>query len=351
MNIGEKIKELRKKNGLTQEQLADRLRISYQAVSKWETGAACPDLSLIAPLTKIFNVSADELLGINDTEPDARYEELKKEFDLTFATEDFVKRQEICETAVKEYPGDMKWLSNLAWTVSNRSFEYKDNEKYAAEQEKAIKLFDTVIKNTADEYLRGNAIDGITQLLGWRGRKDEARQYADMLPERSVRTRDSVMENVLEGDELIRFKQNRINEHFEGMLWDLSLMPNENYSDLIRSLVQVMIPDGNYLEYNHSLYYSDRRAVNHAIKTGENTESILALLEEMKRYAKEYDKILFDAPGIYKFTVPHLSMIEEDAREWIGNQGTRMSDDFKEFLQDKQFDFLRGSKTFQNLTL
>ena len=350
MNIGEKIRELRKKNGLTQEQLADRLRISYQAVSKWETGAACPDLSLIAPLTKILHVSADELLCINVTEPDARYEELKKEFDLTFATEDFVKRQEICETAVKEYPGDMKWLSNLAWTVSNRSFEYKDNEKYAAEQEKAIKLFDTVIKNTADEYLRGEAICGITQLLGWRGRRDEARQYADMLPERSPRTRDSVMENVLEGDELIRFKQKRINEHFEGMLWDLSLMPNENYSDLIRSLIQVMIPDGNYLEYNHRLYYSDQRAVNHAIKTGENTESILALLEEMKRYAKEYDKILFDEPGIYKFTVPHLSMIEEDTREWIGNQGTRMSDEFKEFLQDKQFDFLRGSKAFQNLT-
>ena len=349
MNIGEKIKELRKKNGLTQEQLADRLRISYQAVSKWETGAACPDLSLIAPLTKILHVSADELLCINDTEPDARYEELKKEFDLTFATEDFVKRQQICETAVKEYPGDMKWLSNLAWTVSNRSFEHEDNETFAAEQEKAIKLFDTVIKNTADEYLRGEAINGITQLLGWRGRRDEARQYAEMLPERRPMTRDGVMENVLEGDELIRFKQNRLNEHFEGMLWDLSLMPNENYSDLIRSLVQVMIPDGNYLEYNHRLYYSDRRAVNHAIKTGENTESILVLLEEMKRYAKEYDKILFDAPGIYKFTVPHLSMIEEDTREWIGNQGTRMSDDFKEYLSKEEFNPLHGNEKFQKL--
>ncbi len=60
MNIGEKIKKLRKKNGMTQEQLADRLRISYQAVSKWETGAACPDLSLIAPLTKILHVTAGE---------------------------------------------------------------------------------------------------------------------------------------------------------------------------------------------------------------------------------------------------------------------------------------------------
>ena len=97
MNIGEKIKELRKKNGLTQEKLADCLCVSYQAVSKWENGAASPDLSLIAPLTRILHVTADELLGIGEAEPDARYEELKKEYDLTFATEDSKRRQDICQ--------------------------------------------------------------------------------------------------------------------------------------------------------------------------------------------------------------------------------------------------------------
>ena len=61
MNIGKKIKELRKKNDFTQEKLADYLCVSYQAVSKWETGISSPDLSLIAPLTKLFHVSADEL--------------------------------------------------------------------------------------------------------------------------------------------------------------------------------------------------------------------------------------------------------------------------------------------------
>ena len=42
-NIGQKIKELRKKNDLTQEKLADYLGVSYQAVSKWETGVNTPD--------------------------------------------------------------------------------------------------------------------------------------------------------------------------------------------------------------------------------------------------------------------------------------------------------------------
>lgn len=157
------------------------------------------------------------------------------------------------------------------------------------------------------------------------------------------------MENVLEGDELLRYKQNRLNVNFEGILLELSLMPDWNYSDLIHRLVQVMIPDGNYLEYNHSLYYSDRSAVNRAIKTGEDKETILTLLEEMKHYSREYDRILFDAPGIYKYTVPHLCMVEEDTREWIGNQGTRMSDEFEEYLSQEEFGFLRSNERFQRL--
>lgn len=62
-NIGQKIKELRRKNDLTQEKLADSLGVSYQAVSKWETGVSSPDLSLIVPLARLFEVTTDELLG------------------------------------------------------------------------------------------------------------------------------------------------------------------------------------------------------------------------------------------------------------------------------------------------
>ena len=62
--IGQKIKTLRKKADLTQEGLAELLGVSAQAVSKWEVGQASPDLALIAPLCRVFGVTADELLGI-----------------------------------------------------------------------------------------------------------------------------------------------------------------------------------------------------------------------------------------------------------------------------------------------
>ncbi|MBP3348023.1 MAG: helix-turn-helix transcriptional regulator, partial [Clostridia bacterium] len=50
---------------MTHEDLAEMLSISSQAVSRWETDAAMPDISLIAPLCSIFDISADELLGID----------------------------------------------------------------------------------------------------------------------------------------------------------------------------------------------------------------------------------------------------------------------------------------------
>ena len=68
MTIGERIKALRKQNGMTQEKLAEHLCVSYQAVSKWERDLTTPDLSLIAPLTRILHISADELLGITESD-------------------------------------------------------------------------------------------------------------------------------------------------------------------------------------------------------------------------------------------------------------------------------------------
>lgn len=349
-SIGDRIKEYRLKNRMTQEQLAACLNVTYQTVSKWETGVSSPDLSLIVPITKIFHISADELLGINDVESDKRYDELQKAYDHTYKTEDFAERQRICEVAVSEYPGDMRWLINLAWVVSNRSFEYGYHDRYVAEQEKAIKLFDAVIKNCKDDLIRGEAIQGITQLLGWRGRKDEARKYAEMLPERTMISRDAVLEDVLEGDELILFKQKRIKDHIHGVLYDLSLMP-EVYTDLIRNIINILIPDGNYIEYNHNLYYAVRRQITYILKHEPNAseDRICNLLTELKSYAKAYDEIVFKKPGIYKYTVPWFDHIEEDTREWFGNEGETMMQDFYRYLEEAQFDYLRNHKTFLNL--
>ena len=61
--LGSSIMRLRKENDLTQEQLASGLGITYQAVSKWETGVSCPDIAMLPLLADVFGVSIDELFG------------------------------------------------------------------------------------------------------------------------------------------------------------------------------------------------------------------------------------------------------------------------------------------------
>ncbi len=61
--IGSNIRRLRMAHGLTQRGLAHHLKVSVQAVSKWERGCAYPDLTLLVPIAKLFSVSIDELFG------------------------------------------------------------------------------------------------------------------------------------------------------------------------------------------------------------------------------------------------------------------------------------------------
>ena len=61
MEIGEKISKLRKKNNLSQEELAEKVGVARQTISKWELGETSPDLKQSKELSKIFNVSLDEL--------------------------------------------------------------------------------------------------------------------------------------------------------------------------------------------------------------------------------------------------------------------------------------------------
>ena len=60
--LGERIAEKRKKKGLTQEELADKLGVSAQAVSKWENDISCPDIMTLPNLSDRLGISIDELL-------------------------------------------------------------------------------------------------------------------------------------------------------------------------------------------------------------------------------------------------------------------------------------------------
>ena len=71
MKLHEKVYYCRKKAGYSQEEMADKVGVSRQAVSKWETGEAVPELAKFSAIAKLFNVTTDWLLKDDDSEPEA----------------------------------------------------------------------------------------------------------------------------------------------------------------------------------------------------------------------------------------------------------------------------------------
>ena len=66
--VGKLIFGLRKEKGMTQKQLADALNISDKAISKWERGLGCPDVSLLRKLSEVLNINIEKIL-LGDLEP------------------------------------------------------------------------------------------------------------------------------------------------------------------------------------------------------------------------------------------------------------------------------------------
>lgn len=121
MNIGEKLYELRKGKNLSQEEVAEKLNVTRQTVSKWETNQSSPDFDKILPICELFEISTEELItGKKTKEKNNENEEMKKDVkeekeNLT-RDEIRIKSAEIVSTLVFLYILDIVILVlSIAW--------------------------------------------------------------------------------------------------------------------------------------------------------------------------------------------------------------------------------------------
>lgn len=78
MTLGEKLKDIRKRFGLSQEKLANMLNVSRQAITKWENDTGIPDISNLQEISKVFGITVDYLLNNQNRLPALS---MKKELD------------------------------------------------------------------------------------------------------------------------------------------------------------------------------------------------------------------------------------------------------------------------------
>jgi len=119
MNIkmGEKIKQLRARDGRKQEDLANALGVSPQAISRWEAIGGYPDMELIPAIANYFNISIDELFGYSKDRGDKLKAILSKADKAIGENGDLTECVEMLRAAIEEFPSEPKLYMNLGFAL------------------------------------------------------------------------------------------------------------------------------------------------------------------------------------------------------------------------------------------
>ena len=172
IKLGEKIKCLRKRRNISQEVLADYLGVTFQAVSKWETGTAMPDIVLIPAMASFFGVSTDELFDYDRLESEKKVDELCGEA-MKYIPSDRAKAEEMLREGLRRFPGNDVILICLLYVIDvpERADEVISLCKSMLESVSDISIKYDVVRilacayKTAGDYSRAkDAIEQIPEL-------------------------------------------------------------------------------------------------------------------------------------------------------------------------------------------
>ncbi len=171
INIGNKIRTLRKKQGINQEQLAERIGVSFQAVSKWENDIAMPDITLVPVIAQYFGVSIDELLSYDSAEKDEEIERIVYEAAECRET-DPEKGRAILEEGLNKYPENDILLNNLLYVIN-----------YSKNPDETIALASRLIDKTDSGEVRYDALRFLAYACNAKGDTEGAIKALEQVPE------------------------------------------------------------------------------------------------------------------------------------------------------------------------
>ncbi len=179
MEIGTIIKKYRRQRDMTQEQLAEYLRVSVSAVSQWESGKTAPDLSLIPAICHLFGISADELLGINLEQKEQRISDIETQACQYSSRGQLREAADILEAGLREYPDSYGIIYDLMYVCFN---QYCGNHDCLHELDEAIRLANRILEGCTLDGYREAAKQVLCYSYESKGELDKALEIAQNLP-------------------------------------------------------------------------------------------------------------------------------------------------------------------------
>ena len=364
LKLSAKIKELRLRDGRTQEELAAAVGVTAQAVSRWEKEICCPDMELIPSIANYFHVSIDELFGYENDRVrkiDAIINKIDSFGIRARGDDDWVDEcVNILREGLAEFPGNEKLLITLAETLWEAGWrrhgefggygEYGgyddegyilycyDRERKNTYWSECAKICEQLIENCKDNSVFTRAVAIIVPLYRIYGDYERAISYANRMPDLK-KCRDYLLTEATDGKLNARytgeFLLHTAREFANQLIYNLISNRNLYETDVPMKKVEgaiaifdLICDDGNYGLYNDMLIKMNLYLSRLQWERGYHDEAF-ASLDKAMDHAKALERIIGKTE--HRYTAPLVSNVVDPVRpapEGFDGIAHQLSDDW-----------------------
>lgn len=337
VKLGEKIRELRRRDGRTQEALAEAVGVTSQAVSRWESGGSYPDVEIMPAIANYFNVTIDELFGYTNNR-ERKIDEIIRRVDAFHikirGDDEWVEDcLAILREGLAEFPQNDRLLITLAETLSeagwrrHREWLYYDDAGYIQHDydrhrkneywTEAVKICENLIGTAKDNTIVTKAISILVLLYRNLGETSKAIAYAERMPE--LKNSREVMlaaasDGKWEAEYIGALLLEMAGKFAEQMVYGLIANRHHYKSDMpiakIRGAIEIfslVCDDGNFGQYHSDLVDLYLYLSRIQWERGYHDDAFESLNKALDN-ARELEKLLDG--GEHYFTAPLVSLVK-----------------------------------------
>ncbi|MBQ7335174.1 MAG: helix-turn-helix transcriptional regulator [Clostridia bacterium] len=339
LNLGTKIRELRRRDGRTQDNLAEALGVTAQAVSRWESGGSYPDMEMIPAIANYFHVSIDELFGYHD-EREEKIKTILENATKILTKQGFTMYQgslsedvreciNVLRAASEEFPNEPKILLKLAQALhmwgwnkygakghpSDLSGIIEDDIEYNSKNiywQEAVRVYEKLLKSNPSSEDREIAIRQITPLYCRMGEYEKAKALANDQNALAI-SKEVLLPLATVGEEKARYQGERIMALlsnlrfaiFEAVATRPAVSSSEYGREIILSVInlyETIFIDGKCGSWHWNIGQLYLTLTKYEMDNDGSMEKALSYFDKGFDHCKEYMRIYNE--GEYEYSAP-----------------------------------------------
>ncbi|MBO5022954.1 MAG: helix-turn-helix transcriptional regulator [Clostridia bacterium] len=357
LNLGRKIRELRRRDGRTQDDLAETLGVTAQAVSRWESGGSYPDMEMIPAIANYFHISIDELFGYHDDREEKignilhkASEVLTKQGFLMYQgclSDDFEDCINMLREASDEFPNEPKILLKLAQALhmwgwhkyggrakpADSSGIIGDDTEYNSKNiywQEAVRVYEKLLKTDASADQREVAIRQLVVLYCRMGAYEKSKALANAQNTLTV-CKEILLPMATAGEEKAKYQDKRIMALLSSLRSSVtnavamrpSVYSSEYGREILLSvlnLYETIFIDGRCGRWHQEIGELYLTLADSEIGKNVSLEESLVYFDKAFDHFKEYKRIYNE--GEYKYSAPlvlNLPMIAKGELAPVGD--------------------------------